>query len=125
VAAGTVLKLEKPATPVTIERNGERYLIKGGDTLGTISNEVYGTTAKWRKLWDNNRQLIHNPNRIYAGFYLYYVPEAGAPAPLASGTGSPSVTDQARTPASAQPSTPTQAQAPSMPDAAPEAAPKH
>ncbi len=61
---------------VTIERNGERYLIKRGDTLGTISGDVYGTRAKWKKLWENNRQLIKDPNKIYAGFSLYYVPEA-------------------------------------------------
>ncbi len=61
---------------VTIVRNGEEYLIKKGDTLGLISNEVYGTPAKWKKLWKNNRQLIKNPNRIYAGFSLYYIPEA-------------------------------------------------
>jgi hypothetical protein len=60
---------------VTVERNGESYLIKKGDTLGLISNDVYGTTRKWKKLWENNRQLIKDPNRIYAGFYLYYVPE--------------------------------------------------
>ena len=60
---------------VTIERNGESYLIKRGDTLGVISNDVYGTTRKWKKLWENNRQLIKDPNKIYAGFYLYYQPE--------------------------------------------------
>jgi hypothetical protein len=26
-------------------------------------------------LWENNRQLIKDPNKIYAGFYLYYQPE--------------------------------------------------
>ena len=72
---GTVLMLSG-AGMVTIERNGEKYLIKVGDTLGLISNEVYGTNAKWKKLWENNRQLIKNPNRIFAGFNLYYVPEA-------------------------------------------------
>jgi nucleoid-associated protein YgaU len=74
ISPGTVLMLSG-AGGVTIERNGEKYLIKTGDTLGLISNEVYGTQAKWKKLWENNRQMIKNPNRIYAGFNLYYVPE--------------------------------------------------
>jgi nucleoid-associated protein YgaU len=72
VPPGTVLKMDKPSTPVALERNGDQYLIKKGDTLGTISNDVYGTTAKWKRLWENNKQLIKNPNRIYAGFYLFY-----------------------------------------------------
>jgi nucleoid-associated protein YgaU len=75
VPPGTKIVLSD-AGMVTVERNGERYLIKRGDTLGTISGDVYGTRAKWKKLWENNRQLIKDPNKIYAGFSLYYVPEA-------------------------------------------------
>ena len=74
VPPGTELTLSG-AGMVTIEHNGESYLIKHGDTLGVISNDVYGTTRKWKKLWENNRQLIKDPNKIYAGFYLYYQPE--------------------------------------------------
>lgn len=73
VPPGTVLKVERPATPVVIERNGESYMIKDGDTLGSISYDIYGTNSKWRRLWENNRQLIKDPNKIYAGFYLYYI----------------------------------------------------
>ena len=72
LVVGNVFKIEKPHTPVAIERNGEPYLIKFGDTLGTISDDVYGTQRKWKRLWENNKQLIKDPNRIYAGFYLYY-----------------------------------------------------
>lgn len=75
VRKGMRLKLEKPATSVVIERNGDKYLIKKGDTLGTISDEVYGTKAKWKKIYENNRQLIKDPNKIFAGFSLYYVPD--------------------------------------------------
>ena len=78
-SAGTVLKLEKPASPVTVEKNGEKYLIKSGDTLGTISKDVYGTQSKWKTLWENNKQMIHDPNRIFAGFYLYYQPDNNSP----------------------------------------------
>ena len=74
VPPGTQLTLNG-AGMVQIERNGERYMIKHGDTLGTISKDVYGSTRKWKKLWENNRQLIKDPNKIYAGFYLYYQPE--------------------------------------------------
>jgi nucleoid-associated protein YgaU len=89
IPAGTVLKVEKPATPVSIEKNGEKYLIKTGDTLGTISKDVYGTKAKWKTIWENNKQMIHDPNKIFAGFYLYYQPDSTSPgvtpSPMAKG----------------------------------------
>ncbi len=71
IPRGTVLTL-KDVTTVEIAKNGDKYLIRSGDTLGTISDDIYGTTKKWRKLWQNNKQLIRDPNRIFAGFYLYY-----------------------------------------------------
>jgi LysM repeat protein len=77
VTPGTVLRVDPPVNPVSIERNGEAYLIQPGDTLGTISSSVYGTAKHWKALWDNNRQMIQDPNRIYAGFYLYYLPLDG------------------------------------------------
>ncbi|NDG85015.1 MAG: LysM peptidoglycan-binding domain-containing protein [Proteobacteria bacterium] len=109
LAPGITLQLPG-SDMVTIEQNGERYLIKKGDTLGLISNDVYGTKAKWKKLWENNRQLIKNPNKIYAGFNLYYVPEAHltkekpAEAPSASNQSAPlkapAQAEPARVPAS-------------------------
>lgn len=77
ISKGMTLSISKPGMPISIAGNGERYLIKQGDTLGTISNAVYGTQSRWKEIWENNKQLIQNPNVIYAGFYLYYVPGAG------------------------------------------------
>lgn len=59
---------------IVIEKNGEPYLIRKGDTLRGISNKLYGSGEHWRSLWKNNQQLIKNPNRIFAGFTLYYRP---------------------------------------------------
>ena len=77
VPPGTVLMLSgsgrSPASAQ--EHNGDQYLIVAGDTLGKISNKVYGAAEKWKAIWENNKQLIRDPNKIYAGFYLYYVPE--------------------------------------------------
>ncbi len=69
---GTTLRYEKPASDPRIDRNGDPYLIKNGDTLGSIATDIYGKKEKWRKIYENNRTLIKDPNRIYAGFYLYY-----------------------------------------------------
>ena len=104
LAKGMVIKVEKPASPTQIDRNGEQYLIRKGDTLGTISGQVYGTQSKWRKLWENNRQLIKDPNRIFAGFTLYYVPEPGGASPLATGAGTPTPEANAGAPTDRNPS---------------------
>lgn len=71
---GMILKLGKEEF-VVVERNGKPYLIRRNDTLMRISNVLYGTVTEWKRLWENNRQLIHNPNKIYAGFKLYYLPK--------------------------------------------------
>lgn len=72
LTAGTQLKYDKPASEPSVEKNGEPYMIKKGDTLGTIATDVYGKSNYWKKLWENNKTLIKDPNRIFAGFYLYY-----------------------------------------------------
>ena len=74
-----VSKLE-PGTELTysdegefvVEKHDHSYLIKSGDTLGGIAKNVYGKTNKWKKLQKYNARLIKNPNRIFAGFTLYY-----------------------------------------------------
>jgi nucleoid-associated protein YgaU len=57
---------------LVIEKNGKPYLIRKNDTLMKISNSLYGTPNYWRDLWQNNLQMIHNPNEIFYGFTMYY-----------------------------------------------------
>jgi nucleoid-associated protein YgaU len=73
VKAGTVLNYQAPASEFVWSPTGNPYLIKNGDTLGTISKDVYQTVSKWKLLWENNRPMIKDPNKIFAGFTLYYV----------------------------------------------------
>ncbi|MAF78898.1 MAG: hypothetical protein CME63_17950 [Halobacteriovoraceae bacterium] len=73
VAAGATIRYQKPVTPFVWNPEGLPYLIKSGDTLATISQDKYGTAAKWRSIYDNNRPLIKDPNLIFAGFTLYYI----------------------------------------------------
>ncbi len=69
---GMRLSYARPAVEFTWDPQGNPYLIRTGDTLGGISGQVYGTTRKWKSIWDNNRPLIKDPNRIFAGFTLYW-----------------------------------------------------
>jgi nucleoid-associated protein YgaU len=71
--AGMTLNYEAPAEEFVWNPQGNPYLIKTGDTLGAISKEVYADMKKWKLLWENNRPLIKDPNKIYAGFTIYYL----------------------------------------------------
>ena len=125
VPGGTTLTLDPPAQHVTIDRNGEQYLIRKGDTLGRISKKVYGTRSRWKEIWKNNPQLIHDPNKIYAGFTLYYMPEGSSPqpAPLAHQAEPVAPMDSAQAPAPANTQTDVREPATAQAGAAPAPAP--
>ncbi len=98
---GTQLRVDN--APSDAYYNGfEKYLIKSGDTLGYIANDVYGTKSKWKALWKMNDGLVKDPNRIYAGFFLRYT--ASESTPLAAESGeeavrNPSSFQEAKVPA--------------------------
>jgi nucleoid-associated protein YgaU len=69
--AGMDIKYKAPAKNFVWNPEGTPHLIKTGETLGTISNDVYQTPKKWKDIWENNKPLIKNPNIIFAGFTLY------------------------------------------------------
>ena len=75
VASGTIIRYQKPVTEFVWNPEGLPYLIKNGDSLGSISQDKYGTDKKWRSIYNNNRPLIKDPNLIFAGFTLYYIPD--------------------------------------------------
>jgi nucleoid-associated protein YgaU len=71
VSAGMQIKYAAPSQEFVWSPSGNPYLIKWGDTLGKISNNVYGDMGKWKMIWKNNEPLINDPNKIYAGFTIY------------------------------------------------------
>lgn len=75
LAVGKTLKYSLPATPFEWVKRGNAHLILKGDTLGKISNQYYGTNKRWRDIFENNKPMILDPNLIFAGFTLYYVPD--------------------------------------------------
>lgn len=46
------------------------YIVVKGDTLGKISNRIYGTVGKWRELAENSG--FEDPSKIYPGDVVYY-----------------------------------------------------
>lgn len=71
VTAGMQIKYNKPSEAFDWSPEGNPYLIKSGDTLGTVSSSTYGTPQYWKNIWHNNRPLIKDPNKIFAGFTIY------------------------------------------------------
>ncbi len=74
VSEGMTLNYTAPETEFVWNPQGQPHLIKRGETLGSISQDKYNTTSKWRLIYDNNQPLIKDPNLIFAGFTLYYIP---------------------------------------------------
>lgn len=69
---GMRLKYETPVNAFQPAQLGHSYTIKPGDTLANIADEVYGRKMKYKKLQGYNKRLIKNPNRIFAGFTIFY-----------------------------------------------------
>ncbi len=73
IKEGMSLSYMAPAEEFVWNPQGLPYLIKTGDSLGGISKQVYSVASKWKLIWDNNRPLIKDPNKIYAGFTIHYL----------------------------------------------------
>jgi len=53
---------EKPAEVIE-----EIYVVKKGDTLQKISKEFYGTTKRWKKIYEANKKVLKGPDFIKKG----------------------------------------------------------
>ena len=47
-----------------------RYTVKPGDTLSSIAQRFYGSSARWNWLFQANRSVIKNPDMIFPGQVL-------------------------------------------------------
>lgn len=45
----------------------QQYTVGKGDTLQKISQKFYGTTKKWQKIYQANRDALKGPDKIYPG----------------------------------------------------------
>lgn len=74
VAPATEAAAITTAAPVMEEQNTavgfEKYTVEKNDTLQKISKKVYGTTKKWPKIYDANKDTLKGPNNLYPGQVL-------------------------------------------------------
>ena len=55
------------SAPVEQQRT---YTVVAGDSLSKIAKREYGDAAKWRGIWEANRDTIKNPDLIHPGQVL-------------------------------------------------------
>ena len=46
------------------------YTVRRGDCLWTIAEELYGSGADWRSLWESNRDTVEDPSLVLVGQVL-------------------------------------------------------
>jgi len=49
---------------------GGTYIVKPGDILGKIAQDVYGAASKWRVIYDANRDVLASPDALQVGMKL-------------------------------------------------------
>lgn len=53
--------------PTPAEPKEEYYVIERGDTLSHIAKRYYGNANKWPRLFEANREVIQDPDKIFPG----------------------------------------------------------
>lgn len=63
------------ATPAASTAAGDQwtsrtYTVKAGDTLSKISKEMYGESTKYTQIFEANKPMLKDPDKIYPGQVL-------------------------------------------------------
>jgi LysM repeat protein len=61
------LRVPPPAKEEEPEEQSEIYEIVSGDTLGKIAERYYGKPSEYMRIFEANREIIEDPDRIYPG----------------------------------------------------------
>ena len=61
------MRVPPPKEEEPEEEKVEFYEIVSGDTLGGIAKKFYGNASKYTKIFEANRDIIEDPNKIYPG----------------------------------------------------------
>ena len=56
-------------------RPGGSYYVQDGDTLTDISRRIYGTTTRWKEIYEANQDKIKDPDNIFPGEVLSLPPD--------------------------------------------------
>lgn len=56
--------------PAPATSGGRTYTVVSGDTLSRISKQFYNDANQWQRIFDANRDILSNPDRISPGQHL-------------------------------------------------------
>jgi len=63
-------KAQPKESYATRSKSTRSYTVKKGDTLQKISQKFYGTTKKWRQIYEANRKVLKDPDKLTVGTKL-------------------------------------------------------
>lgn len=63
------LEIQEPTGEAAV--NLQKYTVLKGDTLQKISQKFYGTSKKWNKIYEVNKDKLRGPDKIYPGQVIY------------------------------------------------------
>ncbi|TYC65109.1 peptidoglycan-binding protein LysM [Stappia sp. BW2] len=73
LAAGNVLGISKVEDEITVESNEPEarfHTVVKGDTLWKVAETVYGNGAKYQAIFEANKPMLSDPDKIYPGQVL-------------------------------------------------------
>ena len=73
IAIGNVQNVAKVIDNIDIEEDAPEstmYTVESGDSLSKIAQEVYGSSDDYMKIFEANKPMLSDPNKIYPGQVL-------------------------------------------------------
>jgi nucleoid-associated protein YgaU len=70
-----VAAVDENVTAEQAEPEAVIYVVKKGDTLSAIAQKHYGKASKYTKIFEANRPMLKDPDKIYPGQALRIPPE--------------------------------------------------
>lgn len=70
VCCGNIASVQHVNDQMTVARNGDQseyYTVKKGDTLSKIAKEHYGSADRFSAIFEANKPLLSDPDKIYPG----------------------------------------------------------